>query len=192
LQREVQGRSMNILPENLGLQAGDVAGSVSNLNRLLLERENLLKSATEENPAVIALTEQIHLLYNNLNASIDNALQVNSLNIRNVEGKLRGLRSDLGAVPRNENDFKSIARQQQTVEAMYLFLLQKREEMEISASAKPENIKIIEPAKGYGPVAPVAVNYYLIALVAGIALPLMVLFAKFMLDNKIHSRKDIE
>lgn len=143
LQSEVQRRSMNILPENLGLQTGDVAGAVSNLNRLLLERETLLKSATEENPAVISLTDQINLLYNNLNASIDNALQVNSLNIRNVESKLRGLRAELGVVPRNENDFKSIARQQQTVEAMYLFLLQKREELEIAASAKPENIKII-------------------------------------------------
>src|SRR5690606_358722 len=73
LQSEVQRRSMNILPENLGLQTGDVAGAVSNLNRLLLERETLLKSATEENPAVISLTDQINLLYNNLNASIDNA-----------------------------------------------------------------------------------------------------------------------
>src|SRR5690606_18010169 len=96
------------------------------------------------------------------------------------------------SVPRNENDFKSIARQQQIVEAMYLFLLQKREEMEIAASAKPENIKIIEPAKGYGPIAPVARNYYLIGLVVGIVLPIGILFVKFMLDNKIHSRKDIE
>ncbi|NGM89493.1 tyrosine protein kinase, partial [Parapusillimonas sp. SGNA-6] len=192
IRAEVQKKSMKILPENLGIQSAEVTTAVANLNRLLLERESLLKSATEENPVVVRLNEQIGLLYHNLQASIENALEVNTLGVRNVENRLRSLRSDLGSVPRNENDFKSIARQQQIVEAMYLFLLQKREEMEIAASAKPENIKIIEPAKGYGPIAPVARNYYLIGLVVGIVLPIGILFVKFMLDNKIHSRKDIE
>src|SRR5690606_34770379 len=192
IQDEVENQSMRILPENLGIQSIGINEGVSSLNRLLLERENLLRGATEQNPSVITISDRINTVYNNLKASIKNVLNINALEVRNAEDKLRHLRAEMNIVPRNENAFNHIARHQQIVESMYLFLLQKREEMEIAASAKPENIKIIEPAKGYGPVSPVARNYYLIALVAGIAIPIVILFTKFMLDNKVHSRKDIE
>lgn len=192
IQSEVERKSMNFLPENLGIQSPVVATAISGLNTLLLEREDLLRQATPENPVVITLTHRINRAYDNLGELVFNADEVNRLELANIETKLQGLHRDLSNVPRNENDFKSLARQQQIIEAMYLFLLQKREEMEISASATPENIKMIEQAKGRGPISPVAKDYYLVGFALGIAFPMGILFFKFMLDNKVGSRRDVE
>ena len=93
---------------------------------------------------IVERVERIQESYKNILASIKTSSDVNALEIRSLENKLNSVKSRLNIAPRNENDFKNIARQQQTVEAMYLFLLQKREEMEIAGSVTPENIKVIE------------------------------------------------
>src|SRR5690606_4838190 len=96
-------------------------------------------------------------------------------------------------LPDQERGFKDISRQQQIVETIYLFLLQKREETEIKAAATPANLKIVDAAYGYKlPVAPRKMIVMLGALILGLLIPFAILYIKFLLDNKIHSRKDIE
>src|SRR5690606_37528405 len=103
-----------------------------------------------------------------------------------IEGKLNQL-------PNQERGFKDISRQLQIVETLYLFLLQKREETEIKAAATPANLKIVDAAYGYkAPVAPRKMIVMLGALIMGFLIPFGILYIKFLLDNKIHSRKDIE
>ena len=99
----------------------------------------------------------------------------------------------LNELPTQERGFKDISRQQQTVETLYLFLLQKREELEIQAAATPANLKIIDHAYGSDdPVAPRKMIILLGAMIAGFLIPFGILYLKFLLDNKVHSRKDIE
>src|SRR5690606_21093089 len=90
-------------------------------------------------------------------------------------------------------EFKHIARQQQIVEALYLFLLQKREENEITNSATPSAIKVVDYAySNYAPIAPNRQTIYLGAAAAGLMIPLAILYLTFLLNNKVQSRKDIE
>src|SRR5690606_6733048 len=71
--------------------------------------------------------------------------------------------------------------------------LQKREETEIKASATPANLKIVDEAYAYGqPVSPKKSMVLVGAFVLGLLIPFVSLYLKFLLDNKIHSRKDIE
>src|SRR5690606_29192587 len=70
---------------------------------------------------------------------------------------------------------------------------QKREETEIKSAATPANLKIVDDAYGYrAPVAPRKMMIILGAFTIGVLIPLGILYIKFLLDNKIHSRKDIE
>src|SRR5690606_36794951 len=102
------------------------------------------------------------------------------------EGKLKQL-------PNQERGFKGISRQQQIVETIYLFLLQKREETEIKAAATPASLKIVDAAYGFkAPVAPRKMIVMLGALIMGFFIPFGTLYLKFIIDNKVHSRKDIE
>src|SRR5690606_1810283 len=80
-----------------------------------------------------------------------------------------------------------------TVETLYLFLLQKREETEITAAATPANLKIVDAAYGFKrPVAPRTMIIAALSIILGFLIPFGILYIRFLLDNKIHSRKDIE
>ena len=87
----------------------------------------------------------------------------------------------------------SVERQQKVKEQLYVYLLQKREENALAQSITESNARLIEAPKGpTGPISPIGAQYYLIALVVGIGLPLAVLILKLLLDTKVHNRKDIE
>src|SRR5690606_2181082 len=114
-------------------------------------------------------------------------------NIDALESQKRKFEGRLNQTPSQERWFKDISRQQQIVETLYLFLLQKREETEIKAAATPANLKIVDHAYGsWVPVAPRKMIIMLRALIVGFLIPFAVVYIKFLLDNKIHSRKDIE
>src|SRR5690606_38393345 len=67
------------------------------------------------------------------------------------------------------------------------------EETEIKAAATPANLKIVDGAYGSSvPVAPRGVLILFGAVMCGFLIPFAVLYSKFLLDNKVHSRKDIE
>src|SRR5690606_3525143 len=114
-------------------------------------------------------------------------------NIDALESQKRKFEGRLNQTPSQERWFKDISRQQQTVESLYLFLLQKREETEIKAAATPANLKIVDAAYGsWVPVAPRRMVILLGALVMGFLIPFGFLYIKFLMDNKVHSRRDVE
>lgn len=184
---------LQLLPTNIGLEDQSIEKTIVEYNKLVLERDDLLKSSTAENPVVKNISENIRSLNRNLNTSLNNYRSVLQLSLNNSENKRNQIQGRVSAVPRQELGFKDIARQQKIVESMYLFLLEKREENEIKASAQPDILKIIDSAYGSPiPVAPKKSIILLGALIAGLLLPFAVLYIKFLLDNKVQSRKDVE
>src|SRR5690606_33638835 len=109
------------------------------------------------------------------------------------QGQKNKFEGKLNQLPNQERGFKDISREQQIVESLYLFLLQKREETEIKASATPAILKVIDGAYGSTiPVSPKPPIVIFVALIGGFLIPFAILYLKFLMDNKVHSRKDIE
>lgn len=76
---------------------------------------------------------------------------------------------------------------------MYLYLLQKREETEISLAVTAPNAKVIDSAiASKNPVTPNRKLIYLGSLFLGLLLPFSVLYVRRLLDTKVKSRLDIE
>jgi len=103
-----------------------------------------------------------------------------------VEGRI-------SQIPTQEKEFRIIARQQQVKEALYLYLLEKREETAISLAVTEPNAKVIDDANSsYSPVSPNRTVIYLIALVLGVLIPFGIIYLIHFFDNKVKSRLDIE
>src|SRR5690606_18197581 len=115
-------------------------------------------------------------------------LQVNSLS-----KQLSQIQSRIYAAPSNERALRDISRQQQTIESLYLYLLQKREESQITFASSSPKSKIVDTAYGSNiPVSPKTKIVYLAAILLGLLIPFSIIYANDLLDNKIHNKLDLE
>jgi tyrosine-protein kinase Etk/Wzc len=183
----------DLLPTNLIDNGSDASGLINSYNQLVLDRNRILKSATEANPTVLKLDQQISSLKSNVYSSLVR-LQSN-LNIQKtgLHSNESVLNSKIGKIPVQERQFRVIARQQKVKEELYLYLLQKREETAISLSATEPNARVIDAAKASKiPVAPKKNIIYLGALLLGLLVPFGVIYFLDLLDTKIKSRLDLD
>lgn len=183
----------DLLPSNIISSLGDASGLIGSYNQLVLDRNRILKSATTENPSVVKLDQQIASLKSTV---VESLLRLQSnLNIqkRDLNRNEGFLDTKIGKIPVQERQFKVIARQQQVMEALYLYLLQKREETAISLSAAEPKISVIDAADTDNtPVFPNKNMIYFAGLLLGLLVPFGIIYTDDLLDTKIKSRLDIE
>lgn len=183
----------DLLPSNMISENNDASGLISSYNQLVLDRNRILKSATEENPSVVKLDQQITSLKSNVAASLKRMqanLQIQNRDIKSQESLLN---SKIGKIPVQERQFRVIARQQKVKEELYLYLLQKREETAISLSATEPNARVIDVAKAEkAPISPKKKIIYLAGMLLGLLVPFGVIYGNDLLDTKIKSKLDLE
>jgi len=183
----------DLIPANLGIEADGLMISIQAYNEVLLERSRLLASSTEKNPSVILLNDQLSEMRANIFEglrSMRNTLEVRKNDILEQSSRVD---SDIVSAPPKEKLFRSIVRQQELKEALYLYLLQKREENAISMAVTAPKAKVVDYA--YSTLAPISPNremIMLIGLTLGLVIPFSVIYLRLLLDNKIRNRSQFE
>ena len=192
IQHISKSKSDELVPS--GLLIGDVSseGLIQEINQLILQKQRISHSATIENENYIKLEEQIRSLKTSLSASLRrslNSLQIIKTDFKRQENEMQ---SKLSQVPRQEREFRVIDRQQKVKEALFLFLLQKREETNITLAATDINAKVIDKAIPTDkPVSPKSMIVLLAALILGALIPFIIIYVRNLLDTKIKTRFDI-
>jgi tyrosine-protein kinase Etk/Wzc len=186
-----KSNNSDLMPANI-ISSVYASGFLDSYNKLVLERNRILKSATAENPTVIKLEQQIASLKVNIAESL-RRMQANLIiqkrDLKNQEGLLD---SKIEEIPVQERQFRVIARQQKVKEELYLYLLQKREETAISLAATAPNARVIDAAKASNiPVSPKKVIIYLAAMLLGLLIPFGIIYIIDLLDTKVKNRFDI-
>ncbi len=183
----------DLLPINIGINDSNVSEVTGSINELVMQRDRLLKNSSDKNPTVVRLNDQINALKQTLNQSLSNLSQTTQITIDNLNRQDAQIRSKIYSTPRKERQFRSISRQQSIKESLFLYLLEKREEMAITYGMTSPNAKIIEPAYSYsGPVSPKKMFTYLAALLLGAAFPLGIIYLANLLDSKVHTKEELK
>ncbi|WP_283140037.1 MULTISPECIES: GumC family protein [Bacteroides] len=193
LQKYLQGTEYEVLPSNVGLQDAGVAGAIDRYNEMVSERNRLLRTSTESNPAIVNLNASIRAMRGNIQTTLDATLKGLEITRADLAREASRYSRRISDAPTQERQFVSIARQQEIKSGLYLMLLQKREENAIVLAAIANNAKIIDEAQADGaPISPKRMTIYLAALVFGIGIPVGVVYLIGLTKFKIEGRADIE
>ena len=180
------------IPSNVGLSDASATSLINEYNKIALQRNQLLHSASENSPTVTPLTAQLDDLNSSIKRAMTQAragLKIQRNSIAAQAGKYEG---QINNTPEQERMLTQIGRQQEIKSGLYLMLLQKREENSISLAATADKGKLIDTPVFTGKVTPKNSIIMLIALILGLAIPAGILFLLEFFRYKIEGHNDVE
>lgn len=190
----VATKGKNEMIPSVGINDPNVANSVAKYNELLAAKQTRLKAgSTEKNPIVVALDDQLKSLETSINKGLSSAESSTQIALDNFNQQYSIAQGRIYGAPVQETQIRDVTRKQQTKEALYLYLLQKREETAITLGVADPNAKIIDPAESKSDkVSPNKKIAYLFSLIIALLIPFSIFYLRDILDSKIHTREDIE
>ena len=182
-----------LLPANSGIENANIESQIAEYNSMQLQRNSLVANSSEQNPLVQDLDQSLNAMREAIVSSIDNLMVVLNTQLNSLQQSERQTTARIAANPSQGKYLLSVERQQKVKESLYLFLLQKREENELSQAFTAYNTRIITPPTGSPiPTSPEKKNIFLVAIALGLIIPFGTLFAKENMNTKLRGRKDLE
>lgn len=186
-------RTLQLLPAGSGIGNAAVEAQIAAYNEKLLQRNNLVANSSDQNPLVNDLDVTLANLKGAILNSLDNIQATLSAQLSTVQSIHSQAIGKLSANPNQANHLLSIERQQKVKESLYLFLLQKREENELSQAFTAYNTRIIaEPYGSSKPTSPERNKILLMALAIALALPATFFIVRENMNTKVRGRRDLE
>ena len=184
-------KDVNIIPATTFEGSSAIAAQIADYNELVIRRLKL-GNDSENNPLVQQLNHSIVSTKNAILSSLASHISALEIKLANLENEERKISSMIGAVPKQEQEFLSIARQQKIKEELYLYLLTKSEENAITLAITERPARIVDYAfGGPRPISPNKMLILLAMIILGLGLPLVVIYILILTDNKVQGKHDI-
>lgn len=179
------------LPSNVGLNDAAASTLINDYNKIVMERNRLLRSANENSPTITPLTAQLDDLSSSIRRAMTQVQRNAQIQRNSILQEYNRYSSMIYSSPEQERVLNQIGRQQEVKSGLYLMLLQKREENSISLAATADKGKLIDDPVSFGQISPKKSIILLIALVIGLAIPAIVLFLINFFRYKIEGHEDV-
>lgn len=194
IRRELGGKEMNQpLPTNSGIANVNIESQIGEYNKMVLDRNRLIANSSEKNPLVKDLGNSMQSMKRTILQSVDNLIVSLNTQIRSIRQQEATTTQQLASNPSQAKYLLSVERQQKVKEELYLYLLQKREENELSQAFTAYNTRMITAPRGSAlPTAPNKKNILLVALALGLLVPAVIIFMQENMNTKVRGKKDLE
>ncbi|MCH5235249.1 MAG: polysaccharide biosynthesis tyrosine autokinase [Muribaculaceae bacterium] len=182
-----------VLPANLGVRTGELSTQITAYNELLLNRNTIANSSSDTNPLVMSYDRQLRQMRTAIEASVNNSIANLQEQVAYMTSQVDEMNATMSSAPATYLPLLTEERQQQVKQELYLFLLQKKEENELTQKFTSDNIKIITPPVGpLKPVSPKKGLIIIVALIIGFGVPFIVLYYLETSNNTVRNKKDLE
>ncbi|HCY90621.1 MAG TPA: capsular biosynthesis protein [Chitinophagaceae bacterium] len=181
------------LPSTLGSSDPSLASMMNNLNTAEIEYEKLRKTVAENNPMLVSLRDQINKLRPTILENIQNqkqSLEASKTTIANTNSKYNSM---LSRIPVKERELVDMSRDLNIKNGIYQFLLQKKEESELSYASTLSDSRVVNKAQSTRkPVSPNKMLIYLAAMAAAMGLSILFISAREAFSRKVLYRNEVE
>lgn len=168
-----------LIPMSESLGDANAAAVIGSYNDLVLKRINMQSSAKAGNAALKQLTEQIDAMRE---SAIENVKRLQSnwqIKYNQVRQESNKYKNRISSLPEHEREYVDLIRDRELKNALYVFLLEKRESALLKQNNTQELGFVFEPA--YSAIKPYKAKIYLIlglgfvfALISGIVFAMIV------------------
>lgn len=193
LSNHLKGHRNEIIPSNTGVDVTGLEGLISDYNKKLLDRNRLAANSSDKHPVVVDYTKQLNEMYASISSAVDNhvAKLQKDASLASRQEMREKIRVSVSTV--QVKDLQTLTRQQKVKNALYLFLLQKLEETQLTKEFTASNNRILMPPGGSNtPIAPMQKQSITLALIIGLLLPTSIIFIREITNRKVRGRKDLE
>lgn len=181
-----------LLPSNSGIGSTNIETQINQYNTVLLQKNKLLANSSEQNPIIQDLNQSLNSMKQAILRSIDDYIETLKIQINNVTKTEKQTNEKIASSPDQAKYLISVERQQKVKEALYVFLLQKREENELTRTFTTNNTRLVNPPSGSSnPTSPIKSMVFMITLMIGFILPAAIIFILEQLNTLVKSKKDI-
>ena len=164
---------------------------IANYNEMVTQRLKL-GNDSGNNPLVQQLESNIASTKKAILASLASNISALEIKLKKLEEEERKFNNMISDVPKQEQTYISLARQQKIIEELYVYLTTKKEENAIAMTIAESPARVVDYA--FGPDAPVSPKKTLIMLVMivfGLGLPLLIVYLLILLNTKVQGKQDI-
>ena len=183
----------SIAPSTLGVTDPVLSNLLDKLYELELEYEKKKTTTGEGNPLLSSVGDQINRIKPGILENIQNQRRGLVASKSNLASTNSSYTSVLQTIPKKERDLIEISRQQSTMQSIYGFLLQKKEETALSYAANVSDSRVVDRASStVAPVSPKMPIVFAIAIIVALAVGLVWVTLKELFSRKIMYRQDIE
>ena len=182
-----------LLIVNSGIKNNEIESQITLYNNLFLQMENHLEYTSDQNPLIVSQEKELSSLRKNILANINNHISSIDIQLESLYDFHGEKTSKIISNPSHAKYLTSVERDQKVKESLYLYLLQKKEENEISATYKAAPTQVIDIPNGSDkPTTPNRPKVLIAAFMFGLLLPTTLLFLWASTDNTVRDRRDVE
>lgn len=180
------------LPAVTNITNSVIEKSIEEYNALLLKRNELVSNSSVKNPMVVSYDKNLADMERSILVSIDSQIDAIDSQIINLRKTEASSKAKIASSPTQTKYLLGVERQQKVKETLYLFLLQKREENELSQAYSAYNNQIIAQPNGkLEATSPIKRNILIVALLLGILIPAILIFVWESIKGKIDKLDDL-
>lgn len=183
----------SVMPSTLGISDPNLTQLMTDLNGAELQYAKMSKTVAENNPMLLSVKEQINKLRPQILENVQSQrknLEASKQSLSSTNGRYNSM---LSSMPQKERQLIDMSRDQNIKNGIYSFLLQKREESELSYASTLSDSRVVNSAQaGKQPVSPNKMLIYLAALAGAIAICVAFIGAREAFSRKVLYRHEVE
>ncbi|MFB0903943.1 MAG: polysaccharide biosynthesis tyrosine autokinase [Nonlabens sp.] len=181
-------------PSVVGIEEGSISAAVLRLITLSEERKKREFAMRSDAPVFREIDRDINAVKEVIYENIKSSNYLLNMELAALQAQIGTVEAQIKKLPKEQQEFLKIQRQFDMDNNIYTVFMSRRAEAELVKAANVSDVYVIDEAKdtgGGGTRKDSNINY-LIALLVGFAIPISAAFLLTLIDNFIHTAKDIE